>query len=160
MLNRSTIAVVTALVGSGAIVVAGVGAAQANPQCTGAELSTYLHNDPSQAAGGAIASYVGVRNTSDHACSTGGYLGVRLADEQDHPLPTTLTRGSTAYEQDSGAHSVVLAPGASAVANLQWTGGGDVRPAALRVTFPDGSTVSVPFTEGVDRGAMAITALH
>ncbi|GAA0259524.1 hypothetical protein GCM10009527_064360 [Actinomadura nitritigenes] len=67
-------------------------------------------------AAGQRFAFLTLTNTSGSACHVRGYVGMLLLTASDHPIPTNLERLSP-----PGPQTVVLRPGGSAHARLQWT---------------------------------------
>ncbi|HEU5024286.1 MAG TPA: DUF4232 domain-containing protein [Spirillospora sp.] len=67
-------------------------------------------------AAGQRFAFLTLTNTSGAACHVRGYVGMLLLTASDHPIRTNLERLSP-----PGPQTVVLRPGGSAYARLQWT---------------------------------------
>jgi Protein of unknown function (DUF4232) len=67
-------------------------------------------------AAGQRFAFLTLTNTSGSACHVRGYVGMLLLTASDRPIPTNLERLSP-----PGPQTVVLRPGGSAYARLQWT---------------------------------------
>ncbi|MGI5325346.1 DUF4232 domain-containing protein [Actinomadura nitritigenes] len=67
-------------------------------------------------AAGQRFAFLTLTNASGSACHVRGYVGMLLLTASDHPIPTNLERLSP-----PGPQTVVLRPGGSAHARLQWT---------------------------------------
>jgi Protein of unknown function (DUF4232) len=117
--------------------------ASATPMCTTPGLAVWLYTPPGNAAAGRFHLDVGFTNLSGKACSLFGYPGVSALSQTNQQLGTPATHSTMAE------HSVLLANGGSATAQLQVVDVGFVatsscRPmtsASLRI-FPPGNTVA------------------
>lgn len=98
------------------------GAPQA-PVCQGADLS--VGKGDTQAGMHHIGMNIVVTNASQRACSMNGYPRVVLLDEHRKPVHTDDVYGSTYFQDDPGAHRIVLKPGQSSTSNVAY-----VRPTA------------------------------
>jgi hypothetical protein len=83
-------------------------------RCTAAVLGAVVESDAA-GAGNRYGKLV-VTNNGASPCTINGYSGLQLLDSAGNPLPTDLQRTT-----DPGPAPIVLAPGATAAANLHWT---------------------------------------
>ncbi|KAB2386099.1 DUF4232 domain-containing protein [Actinomadura montaniterrae] len=90
------------------------GPSQASGRCRTDELKVRI-STAGPAAGQRFA-FLTLTNTSGSACHVRGYVGMLLLTASDHPIKTNLERLSP-----PGPQTVVLRPGGSAYARLQWT---------------------------------------
>ncbi|WP_173097046.1 DUF4232 domain-containing protein [Actinomadura verrucosospora] len=67
-------------------------------------------------AAGQRFAFLTLTNTSGAACHVRGYVGMLLLTASDHPIRTNLERLAP-----PGPQTIVLRPGGSAYARLQWT---------------------------------------
>jgi Protein of unknown function (DUF4232) len=83
--------------------------AAAIPKCTASDLGVWLAVDQGNGALGTIYYPLEFTNLSQHTCSLFGYPGVSAISQNGHQLGSSARWGSLA-----GAHTVNLAPGATA----------------------------------------------
>jgi hypothetical protein len=62
-------------------------------------------------------------NRSSTRCRTGGYVGLLRLDVHKRPLATALHRGSGYLYESSAPRTLVLGPGRSASAGVEWLDG-------------------------------------
>ncbi len=100
---------------SGTTLAAGTAPA-AVPACTAADLGAWVAVDQGNGAAGSIYYPLQFTNLSRHACAMRGFPGVSAIDRNGHQL------GSPAgWSTMVAAHTVVLAPGATAHTILQYS---------------------------------------
>ena len=100
---------------SGTTLAAGTAPA-AVPACTAADLGAWVAVDQGNGAAGSIYYPLQFTNLSRHACAMRGFAGVSAIDRNGHQL------GSPAgWSTMVAAHTVVLAPGATAHTILQYS---------------------------------------
>ncbi|HEX3873443.1 MAG TPA: DUF4232 domain-containing protein [Solirubrobacteraceae bacterium] len=108
-------------------------------------------------------------NRSSARCRTGGYVGLLRLGVGGRPLPTKLHRGSGYLYESGPPRTLVLGPGRSASAGVEWLGGlSPIDPQdcpsagrRLEVTPPNARThLTIRATTGdCDAGFMSTTAL-
>ena len=103
-----------------------------------------------QGAAGSRFGPLLLKNRSSHACTLFGYIGGQLYDAAGRRIPTHIVR-----DHSRPRHTVVVAPGRSAFADLHWSAipSGAARscqlPRTLAVTPPDERTqLRVRWTAG------------
>ena len=102
-------------------------------------------------------------NVSRHTCSVTGYANLALQNARHQAVHTNEHRGSTWFVQDPGAHKVVLRPGKSAVADLEYAHirqQGTVHADFLKVQLPgEKGSQTVRLTDPwVFQGSVFVTA--
>ena len=91
-------------------------ASTAVPACTAGDLGAWVAVDQGNGAAGSIYFPLQFTNLSRHACAMRGFPGVSVIDRNGHQL------GSPArWATGVAAHTVVLAPGATAHTILQYS---------------------------------------
>lgn len=158
------LAAISALVTSALWCAGASGAVAPVPRCRTADLHAYLSRFG--AAAGTVVGDVGLRNRSGHACFVYGYPGLGLEDAHHGVMTSRVTWGSTVARHDPRPHRIVLSPGRTAFANLQYSdvpfGNERCRVSAwLEVTPPDDRNHRlVPFRgPACDHGHLTVTAL-
>jgi len=102
--------------GSSGTTLAADTAPAAVPACTAADLGAWVAVDQGNGAAGSIYYPLQFTNLSRHACAMRGFPGVSAIDRNGHQL------GSPAgWSTMVAAHTVVLAPGATAHTILQYS---------------------------------------
>ncbi len=102
--------------GSSGTTLAADTAPAAVPACTAADLGAWVAVDQGNGAAGSIYYPMQFTNLSRHACAMRGFPGVSAIDRNGHQL------GSPAgWSTMVAAHTVVLAPGATAHTILQYS---------------------------------------
>jgi Domain of unknown function (DUF4232) len=102
--------------GSSGTTLAADTAPAAVPACTAADLGAWVAVDQGNGAAGSIYYPLQFTNLSGHACAVRGFPGVSAIDRNGHQL------GSPAgWSTMVAAHTVVLAPGATAHTILQYS---------------------------------------
>ncbi len=102
--------------GSSGTTLAADTAPAAVPACTAADLGAWVAVDQGNGAAGSIYYPLQFTNLSGHACAMRGFPGVSAIDRNGHQL------GSPAgWSTMVAAHTVVLAPGATAHTILQYS---------------------------------------
>jgi Protein of unknown function (DUF4232) len=103
-----------------------------------------------QGAAGSRFGPLVLKNRSSHSCTLFGYIGGQLYDAAGQPMPTRIVR-----DHSRPAHTVTVAPGHSAFADLHWSAipSGAARscplPRTFAVTPPDERTqLRVRWTAG------------
>jgi len=100
---------------SGPVLAAGTASA-AVPACAAGDLGAWVAVDQGNGAAGSIYFPLQFTNLSRHACAMRGFPGVSAIDRNGHQL------GSPArWAPNVAAHTVVLAPGATAHTILQYS---------------------------------------
>lgn len=114
----------------------------------------------SQAGMNHAGTFLKVTNTGDETCSFSGYAGLALETETHAAVSTTTRHGDTYFAADPGTHTVTLAAGDSAWADLVWTHAGDMRHTGYLQISPTGSNShsTVRFRQLVDDGTLSVTA--
>ena len=138
-MTRSGLGGLAALLVTAAALFSGSAGGRALARCHTGELSGRL-GFIQGAAGSRIGPLV-LRNRSGHSCTLFGYIGGQLYDAAGRPIPTRIVR-----DHSRRRHTVVIAPGRSAFAELHWLAipsGGARRcpqPRSFAVTPPDERT--------------------
>ena len=138
-MTRLGLTAVAALLAIGAALTSGSATGRAPVRCHTADLSGRLGFV--QGAAGSRFGPLVLENRSRHACTLFGYIGGQLYDAAGRPIPTRIVR-----DHSRRRHTVVIAPGRSAFAELHWLAipsGGARRcpqPRSFAVTPPDERT--------------------
>jgi Protein of unknown function (DUF4232) len=149
---------------AGPVVASSSGAAQ----CRTTQLSV-LQAD----AGGGLGHgglVLRLTNRSARACVIGGYVGLLRLDAHGRPVHTVVHRGSGYLFPSARPHNIILAPGHSVFAGVEWLDGPvENEPAScstaghdLEVTPPNETThltIYAP-TSACDAGQLSTTALQ
>jgi hypothetical protein len=109
-------------------------------------------------------------NRSARPCLIGGYVGLLRLDVHGRPVQTVVHRGSGYLFHSAQPHNIILAPGHSVFAGVEWLNGPvDNEPAScstaghdLEVTPPNETThvtIYAP-TSACDSGRLSTTALQ
>ena len=135
------------------------GAAQgADPRCRGVDLAGALIDV--QGAAGSEFGRVILTNKSSRRCRMKGFVGARLLDKLNQPLPTHVTR-----DHSTPAKQVVVRRGAAAAFELRWSnvpsGASPCKKARwVRVKPPlSSSSVRVHFAHAPCRGDLEVRAI-
>ena len=91
-------------------------ASTAVPACTAGDLGAWVAVDQGNGAAGSIYYPLQFTNLSRHACAMRGFPGVSAIDRNGHQLGSPAGWGTRV-----AAHTVVLAPGATAHTILQYS---------------------------------------
>jgi len=114
----------------------GPAAAQTAPECTSADVALhYRHTD--DAAGHRYGKIV-LKNTSDHACRTGGFGGLSYVGFGDG------TQVGAAADRVGHATRFTLRPGQRAVSKVEETNAGNYSRHACRPHAVDGFRIYIP----------------
>lgn len=158
------IAVVAAL---GALAALDGAWASAASQCRVSQLSARA--GPSQAGLGHVGFVLVLTNRSATSCATGGFVGLQRLGARHRPLITDTHRGSGYLYRSPPPRTILLAPGHSVSAGVEWLDGPvgsepDSCSAAghfLEVTPPDDTAHLVirAATADCDHGYVSTTAL-
>lgn len=146
----------------------GVASSSRAPQCRTAQLSVL------QAGVDGAASHEGLvvrlTNRSSRPCLIGGYVGLLRLDVHRRPVHTVVHRGSGYLFRSSRPHNIILAPGHSVFAGVEWIDGPvDNDPTSctsaghdLEVTPPNETTHATIYapTSACASGRLSTTALQ
>jgi hypothetical protein len=102
--------------GSSGTVLAADTASAAVPACTAGNLGAWVAVDQGNGAAGSVYFPLQFTNLSRHACAMRGFPGVSVIDRNGHQLGSPA-----AWATRVAAHTVVLAPGATAHTILQYS---------------------------------------
>jgi hypothetical protein len=89
--------------------------------CSPQNLSAGLHG--SQVGLGNRGFILTLTNTGTSSCGLDGYPGLGLEDGAHHVLPSHTSWGGTYFDNDPGAHVIVLSPGETASADVAYPAG-------------------------------------
>jgi len=165
---RGSVVALACLSGLALWVGPGVASSSSAPQCRTTQLSV-LRAD---ADGGLDHAGLVLRltNHSVHPCLIGGYVGLLRLDLHRRPVRTVVQRGSGYLFPSAPSHNIILAPGHSAFAGVEWLNGPvNNEPAScstaghdLEVTPPNETThvtIYAP-TSACNSGRLNTTALQ